>query len=424
MSTRIRQRFSGDRRRGSLKNLVRTRVGGVAQSVTALSLQSIGRHLLLVGPQDPVGFEDSFWTYGASNPNGEIGWRVMFDHAAAPTYVTPAAPNNHWVRKMQPMRFRIDSLLDSFSGFGYSNIRALFENDVSNIGHSAFTPSEQSHLQDLQVTSASFPLRGIWHNAYSTSSGWSTDPYVTHYRILVDGIDATGVVNFSSPLPLSINTNTGVPRIFTGLPTGYLPFIASPGQTVEIDFWVYIDTAGGPFEGAGLEWPVCRTDDVCAFTGAELRANVRKLRGTYQLTFPSGGPQPTITLTEQPGWTYSSSATSHTIENAEWSLTLDWSSEYARLDIVQNSKYDVPTGASSRMRYLPSDSAHYDGVEFENGYIAKPGVWNSQGLTVFALRQRQVQPGVYSSLNATEYGAWLSNSFFSDFPSAVIVERL
>jgi hypothetical protein len=422
---RIRQRMSGDRRRGSLENLVRTRIGGASTRSQQLQQDSFFRYFSVVGPQDPVGFEDSSWTYGAIPPNGGTGWRVFFDHDAPPTYVSFEAPNNHWVRKMAPMRFRIDSLLDEFEGFGLAPIVQNFENDVTNIGHSEFTPPSTSHLRDLRVTSGSFPLRGLWHNAYSVNVNWSSAPSVTHYRILVDGTDTTGVVAFGSPIALSTNTNVGVPRIFSALPTAFLPFAAGPRQTVEVDFWIYIDTGGGPYNESGEEWPLCNTDTVSAFARAELRANVREVRGTYRLSFPGGGgPEPAITLAEQPGWTYTSTATSHTLSNAEWTLSLDWSREYCHLILIRNSQYNVPTGSGSRMRYLPADSGHYDGVEYANGFIAKPGVWNPQGTTVFTLRQRQMQPLFHTSLNATENSAAFSPALFSAFPSAVIVERV
>lgn len=425
MSSFIRPRMSGDRRRGSLANLVRTRAGGRSLAVTQSEQDSFFRYFAVVGPQDAVGFEDSLWTYGTIPPNGGTGWRVFFDHDAPPTYVSFEAPHNHWVRKMAPMRFRIESLLDRFDGPGLAPIVLNFESDVTNIGHSDSTPPTTSHLRDLQVTSGSFPLRGLWHNAYNVNVNWSSTPSVTHYRILVDGADATGVVEFVSPILLTTNTNVGVPRIFSALPTAFLPFTGAPGQTVEVDFWISIDTAGGPYDVGGDEWPLCNTDAVSAFSRAELRANVRPVRGTYRLSFPGGGgPASAITLTEQPGWTYTSTATSHTISNAEWTLSLDWSREYCHLILIRNSQYNVPNGSGSRMRYLPADSGHYDGVEFSNGFIAKPGVWNAQGTTVFTLRQRQMQPLFHTSLNATENSAAFSPALFAAFPSAVIVERV
>lgn len=386
---------------------------------------SFFRYFSVVGPQDPVGFEDSSWSYEDIPPNGGTGWTVFFDHDATPTYVSPETPNNHWVRKMAPMRFRIDSLLDEFAGFGFSNIRTNFESDVNNIGHSDLTPPASSHLRELQVTAGSFPLRGIWHNAYNVNVGWSSAPFVTHYRILVDGVDATGVIAFGSPIALSTNTFTNVPARFSAPPTAFLPFIASPGQTVEVDFWVYIDTGGGPYNPSGQDWPLCNIDAVSAFARAEIRANVRRPSGTFRLTFPDDlGPQPSIILQPQLGWDFTSSVTSQTLQNAEWSLTLDWSREYAHVNVVRNSQYDVPTGAGSRMRYLPADSGHYDGVEFMNGFIARPGVWNPNGVTPFTLRQRQIQGGFLGTLNATEFGDVSSPALFSAFPSAVIVERV
>lgn len=427
MSTLIRKRISGDRRRGSLSHLVRTRSGGNGRALAPMVQRSFFRNMSCVGPQAPVGFEDSTWTYGSSPPNGEIGWRVYFDHSAPWTYLTTFPPHYHWVRKMAPMRFRIDSLRDEFDGIGTLELPKWFETDVANIGHRSQTPPEESHLRELQVTSASFPLRGLWHNAYNIAVDWTTEPSVTHYRILVDGIDQTGVVAFGSPLPLSINTGVGVPRIFTGLPTDFLPFTAAHDQTIEIDFWVLVDTAGGPYaeNGADQEWPVCRTDMVAAFTRAEMRANVRDVRGTYQLTFSDGGPQPSIILNEQPGWTYTSDASSRTLSNAEWSISLDWSREYAQVRVVQYSQYNVPTGGGGGMIYLPANSGHYEGLEFRSGLIVQPGVWNSQGSTVFSIRQRQMQPTFYSSQNATEHGeTWLPSSYFTGFPSAVTVERV
>jgi hypothetical protein len=378
---------------------------------------SVYRYFSCIGPQTPVGFEDTAWVLSP-------GWKVFFDYSASPTYIDYYNnPASHWVRKMHPMRFRIDSLLSSFAGFGFSNIRTLFESLTFNIGHSTLTPPSSSHLRDLQVTGASFPLRGMWHNAYSTNLYWSTSVYVTHYRILVDGVDQTGVTAFSSPIPLSINTGVGVPNIYSAEPTDVLPFVAGPGQTVEIDFWVYIDTGGGPYETQGpgsSTRALCNIDYQSAFARADLKVNTRNISGSYELTFSSLGPEPSIVLESQSGWTYSSTAFSKTLSNAAWTLTLDWSGEYAKLLVTKVSENNVPSGASSVMRYYPADSSDYDGVEFTNGYIAKPGVWDWESTTVFSLRQRKLN----TSAHATEGSDSVASSFFTAFPTSITVGKL
>lgn len=419
MSTHIRQRMSGDRRRGSLDTLVRTRIGGSSRALESSLQDSVFRHISVVGPQTPVGFEDSSWTYSTSL-YGNTAWMVFFDHGATPTYTNGISPYYHWVRKMAPMRFRIDSLLDLFSGSGHTTIRTVFENQF-DVGHSTLTPSATTHLRNFQTTAGSFPLRGITNKAYNVND-WASVLQVTHYRILVDGSDATGVVQLTVPLSLMVDTNTGVPRDFSGLPTAFLPFVAESGQTIEIDFWVHIDTAGGPFDIA-MNWPLCEINAVAGFARAELRGTALPVRGTFRLSFPGGGPQDSIDLVPQSGWTYSSTATSHTLTNAEWTLTLDWSREYARVLVNRASENNMPSGAGSGMNYLPAGSGDYDGVEFSSGYIATPGKWNPDVATVFTLRQRQMLSG-HSAAYATEFGASWPTALFSEYPSAVIVEKV
>lgn len=434
MSHLIRQRMSGDRRRGSLSNLVRTRVGSQIEPAAPVAMRSFFRYMSCVGPQAPVGFEDASWTFG-SYPTGS-GYMLYFDHAAAPTYTVPFAPTNHWVRKLAPMRFKIDHLVGAGgSSIGWRLIRQVFESSNPEAGHSALTLPASSHMTPARLTHAKFPTRGFRRWLYSTGSGWSTEASVTHYRIWIDGVDVSGVVSLGgSGIPLGTFVSPGTSYASGGLTDALpIPNDAHTAKTVEVDFWILLDTFGGPFVGS-FEYPLIEIDPAPVFARAEfLSANAnerRKSADKYRLTFSSGGPASSIVLEAQAGWTYSETATSKTINNGSWEITLDWSREYVLLSVGEYSQINSPANSGAIMRYLPADSGDYNGLQFRNTTIIKPGVWNARGTTTFSIRQRQVAPA-YGHLHEfiTEggspesVGTWPS-SLFSAFPASIIVEKV
>lgn len=433
MSTRIRQRMTGDRRRGSLTTLVRTRIGGSSPPNATVALRSFFRYLSVVGPQAPVGFEDASWTFG-SYPTGS-GYMLYFDHAAAPTYTVPFAPTNHWVRKLAPMRFKIDHLVGAGgSSIGYRLIRQLFESGNPEAGHSALTLPASSHMTPARLTHAKFPTRGFRRWLYSTGSGWGTEASVTHYRILIDGVDVSGVVSLGgSGMPLDTFVSPGTSYASGDLTNALpIPHDAHTAKTVYVDFWILLDTFGGPFVSS-FEYPLIEVEQPVFARAEFISANAsekRKARDKYRLTFSSGGPASSIIIEPQAGWTFTETSTSHQLSNASWQITLDWSHEYALLSVADYSQANSPTNAGAVMRYLPADSSDYNGVQFRNTTIVKPGIWNARGSTTFSIRQRQVFPA-YGHLHEfiTEggspesVGSWPS-SLFTAFPSTVIVERV
>lgn len=432
MNSRIRQRISGDRRRGSLSNLVRTRIGGKTSPRASVALGSFFRYMSVIGPQDPVGFEDSSWTLG-SYPTG-AGYMLFFDWSAAPTYTVPFAPTNHWVRRLAPMRFKIHHMVGAGgSSIGWRLLRQVFESSNPEAGHSALTLPASSHMAPARLTHARFPTRGFRRWLYSTGSGWSTEASVTHYRILIDGIDVSGVVPFGGPgIPLNTFVSPGTSYVSGDLTLPLpIPPDAHTAKTVYVDFWIYLDTFGGPFVGS-FEYPLIEIEEPVFARAEFISANVnenRRASDRYRLTFSSGGPASSIVLEPQAGWTFTETATSHQLANGSWQIVLDWSHEYVTLLLSNFSQINNPLHAGA-MRYLPADSGDYNGVQLRNSTIVKPGTWNAQGSTTFNLRQRQVAPAfghphefITEGGSPESVGSWPS-SLFTAFPSAVTVERV
>ena len=362
---------------------------------------------------------------------------VFFDHDAPPTYTVAEAPHNHWVRKLAPMRFKIDHLVGAGgSSIGYRLIRQLFESADQEVGHSDLLLPSTSHMSPGRLTHARIPTRGFRRWLYSFSTGFASEVFVTHYRIWIDGTDVTGVIELGGDgIPLNTFVGPGTSYASGGV-TDPLPIPqgAYTAKTVWVDFWIMIDTAGGPFIGSSTEYPLCEVDPNPVFARAEFQsANANaKRRSTdrYRLTFSDGGPAESLILDTTSGWTFETTATSHTLFNGSWSITLDWTHEYATLLLSDYSQGGIPANAVASMRYFPVDSGNYAGVQFRNTNVVKPGVWNPSGSTTFGIRQRAVEPA-YGHLHQfiTEGGSPESVGFwpsilFDAFPETITVEKV
>ncbi len=399
----------------------------VKHGVSVAGTIPIYRYIRLVGQvAGETGDEDTNWT---STPQG-LTCQINFQDA--PTYSVPETGVGHWVRNMYPLRFKLDSFGDGFWGpmttgpanSGFNPV-TRFQLINNNIGLSSTTLGPDSHMwpMNLRMINFPYPFNYIWRDLSAPSFQCSVA--ATHYRILIDEVDVTGVLEYPSPVEFVNNPSTWRGRGGQSANVT-LPEFAHESKSLWIDYWVTVDAFRGDVGiYMGLR-DCCWAEFSAIFRPAELGYSDPNVnRGTtdkYEFEFDAYGIDGVSSIVgeTQTGWTFSESMYGLSLAKAGiGSLNMNWQKEVPEILYGLNAQTGIPAGAGGLMRYLPVDSGDYDGVVFGNGHRVRPGVWDSQGTTVFAAVGRSVF-NYYITKDAANYPV----DYFANFPSTITVTKV
>lgn len=262
---RIRNRISGDRRRGSLANLVRTRIGGSAarpQSMRPI-LKTWERQLSVVGPlndDDTIDGFDRVWTYkntGSFSVAAPWMWAIVPTNDDIDAWMLVYGANPDYEIPMKPMRWRIGAdrdrvnpspgvLLKQYGG-GIDEERKFF-----SLFATPWVPGDETTLPadaGIEITSTTLSFMPPFWEPGTTNNG----SRVAYARVLINGVDATGVVEVNA------TARTPVSSLGTYYPIGTagaffdeisitLPTAIPEAATIEIDLWYVLSLSRSDLE--------------------------------------------------------------------------------------------------------------------------------------------------------------------------------
>jgi hypothetical protein len=434
MSIRIRQRMSGDRRRGDLSNLVRTRIGRRSAGLSnSPSWQPWTRMLHVVGPladDGGVAGHDVAWTR-IHNTESWIsgvlytpyGLRADFS-LTTPDYIVP---DSGWIRKMRPMRYRIgpdESLTYGGPGSEFVDEKQFLRNAGVLIPSRTLAPPDTGHFGTPRLGSVSIePPFAIRSASLSR---------ITHARLIVNGVDMSGIVELSSINAATQFRRDGFSLTFNALSLSTLSAISISDAIVEVDFWVHFEVrslqlTGGYATGYDLdEYSWIFADDGTArdtigadvgeprflFTATE-GINVHSQNanlGSYLFAFdsPFVGLDEIETVTAD-GWTLTRPTHSFQLTNVTSQITLQYGGEIA----VMLLRREI-SGTLYTCRYYCSSTA-------ETYRLVSPGPrvapFNPESANTFVLQGLITGSEIYPpSLPGLE-------SLFAQFPNSITVSR-
>lgn len=285
------------------------------------------------------------WIYWAGGPQSIYGEGPYSDYGNSASQGVGSGDTPHWIwyepgpyafdfwsgphdKKMQPVRFQMNSFDNSYwsSQFFYRNP------GISTLQNSSQTPppTADGHFSGSMLSGVTFPRALVYCTSFATSS------QITHARVLVDGVDVSGVIAFAIPITMqaynavytyALNAN---PIFTVTLPS---PVSVSGKSVVEVDLWIRVivtRVASRVFNtGFTTSYPSGYQDpwifsSILGVIGSHLtgfqgpffnkasfgQINVhRTLRGTenWIVTFsgPAVGGVSSLTMQPQTGWTFS-----------------------------------------------------------------------------------------------------------------------
>lgn len=444
---RIRERMSGDRRRGSLSTLVRTRVGGrTGTRLAPYASLSIYRLSRLVGPQnDDESIEgyDTPWTL-SGDIGGALG--IVLGSAEAPDIPAGVSPAQ-WIRRCKPLRYRVGGLPPEWS----TEIRArAAEWPGLSIGITDTMVPSDSHCAGLTVSTISLPIPMLIRDDSLIADAGSR---ISHLRVLRNGVDITGVIT----LPTS-GHGFSVYDIGSGFGSGSFsltpadiqvdvtPFASAPADVFEVDIWVYAHVSDSSLSAI---WPnrailwalqghyehyiTRQPRKLWRFDATNANADMPQSTG-WLLRIPEdsvwlfGNATRELVIVSQEDWTYSQTPVSRTMIHAGYGvtgrvqeITLRWDREIPEITIstptIGEPTSGVPLAANRQLRYQPSGTAYDDWAYFRHG------LWDRLGTTVFSL-----QGTLRNNSSPGGSPTWLSAarglSFMSPYADSITVERV
>lgn len=461
MSTRIRQRMSGDRRRGSLENLVRTRINGARITYPSV-FAGVVRALNGGGPQNsedgPSGYVDA-WESCPSGAGGQAGdyWLPMSaSNVISATPSTPVPVNVSYELKSRPFRYVLAaSTADPFGGVVFDYALG-YENRSTG-------PHANNHLSPLRATSVSirppisgFGWTGAW-TAFAGGTGSTQSINITYARVWINGTDASGIV----PMPGS--SEAAIPLLSPHDMTD---------ATVSVDLWyrvtVFIPGSLAAFSDPPGDFAV-GTNAPLGFHGAMVTCDRNWLYRTafntypgspwyqslanpffgragygssdvgrwvnvsrYALQFDRQGPGGVteLFLRDQAGWTrtFSGSTTTMThTASGDW-VSVEIGREVPRIQVFKTGS--DTTGATRRCNYSPRGTARYESFSTDLGLgdyaAAARGDWQKNSTTVFRNDGRVVASGVFTSPRTwypPESGIPGGVDFYSQYPLEITMVK-
>lgn len=254
----IRVRTKGARRRASGDTLVRSLASTKKRAGAGAVLVDWNRHMHVVGPltdDETIAGYDTDWTHGYVTFYSQDAWKVSIDRRVPDFYYFPGFTlDGHWHRQMRPIRFAISTDPDLTADGGTFHDRLLFlaraisESAVPSFGTavlnnpifgppptSEYGPPGEGHFAGSKVSSLSL---SIPFGSFIPSPTESSIAKAKFARVMIDGVDATGVISVSSPLTsnmASLSYYNASPVIVS------IPETDVTSKTIEVDLWIDIE---------------------------------------------------------------------------------------------------------------------------------------------------------------------------------------
>lgn len=454
--------MSGDRRRGDLGNLVRTRLGRTSvSSLPAISvgvLRPLNGGSPLNGDSSVAGYSDE-WEACPGSANGQTGdyWLPMkASNVTSSTPSTPVILNAWYELRSKPFRYVLAASSTDVYGGVVCDFAVGYENRSTG-------PDAGNHLSPLMATAvgirppiSGFGWGGEWSDPFSGSVGSTKTIDITHGRVNINGSDASGIVALpggataSIPLlapvdmtdaevtvdlwyrvtvfipgSLSIYNETAEPVPGTNTPIGVRGSCVTCDRN-HIFFTQFNNTSQSPWYRS-LANPFLGQ----ASYGATNIRGWANLSG-YTLHFDRKGPGgvSSLQLQEQDGWTYSVSGGTTTMNHIATQdfVIVQVGREVPRIQVFKRALSFDPTGISRRCNYSPRGIERYPSFQmnhFSFDPYATPARadWQRDGTTVFAADGRVIGLGSFTEAQ-TWYPPGVNDVFFGqsiyeDYPLAI-----
>lgn len=353
----------------------------------------------------------------------------------------------YWERYLYPIRFRCHSHSDGWWG-GSSNTLSRNSRTLASpleqlmfglkdAGISKTTLGPNVHIAPMTLTHIAPHLGCFYHmttHQFFSNALILTEAWVTHLRIWIDEVDATGIQEVNQRI---VTAGPDQSRFYYG---GLMSGVAldDPGvyesKSIWFDFWVKVRLTqyGGSMSPSGSVAQVFWAHSNGGWNTPSLlysdpNAN-RAATDDYQFTLSSAGPGSATTITTADGqtnWARIQSAFSYRMS---WTgggsggfILFDWGRETPWIQLGMDSKVGSPAGANGVALYFPEDSTDYEALVFASGYQYKRGVWNPAGVTTYVLAAVRVQ-NVLIFRYSERTGSM--ESYFSGWPATIDVEKL
>lgn len=385
------------------------------------------------GPQNsedgPSGYVDEWGACpaGAGGQSGDYWLPMKASNVTSSTPGSPVPLDVSYELKSRPFRYVLAaSTTDPFGGV-ICDYALGYENRSTG-------PDSGNHLSPLLATSVSIrpPISGFgWTGAWTALAGGTGSTQtidITHARVWINGVDASGIVTMP------------------GGSEAVIPLLSSQDMTdatVSVDLWyrvtVFIPGSLGAFSDPPEEF-VDGTNALVDFSGAMVTCDRNWLYRTefntydgspwyqslanpffgragygssdvgrwvnlsrYTLSFDREGPGGVseLPLRDQAGWTrtFSGSTTTMTHDaSGDW-VSVQIGREVPRIQVFKTGT--DPSGATRRCNYSPRGTSRYQSFLTNAGYgdyaTASRGDWQRTGTTVFANDGRVVGVGAFVS---------------------------
>lgn len=243
---------------------------------------------------------------------------------------------------------------------------------------------------------------------------------VTHGRLWLDGVDATGIVAVSSKQ----FEERGEQRFYGGIP--WAADITDNAKTVEVDLWAKIvitvnnPTTPGPINQ--IAWLDVRPGAAFGLLGSH---SATLDAGDLEFTFDANGPggASSLNTVNSSGFNILRSQYVRIAEPSfDSALYMYWNQEIPFVVVYKKAVAAVP--GSGYCWYLPEDSSDYQSLRLPSGNAVTAGKWTPSAATVFrriggSVRQNN-GPEWLDLHGAGSPAGW--DGLYSDFPSTVTVE--
>ncbi len=406
----------------------------------------INRRMRIVGEIAPeLGTENKAWQLGVMRMwdsgapfFGQPGHFATFDFTDTSNRTTRSDGRYKWTYRMNPVRFAFDAWASNHISYGsysyawastgpgrvaatesvwqsWDLVSALDRGE--DLGVSGTTLGPNSHLADMEVSGfvlrpSAFlgrlantfyldpPIRGPGINGIDFwQLIWDSVHKVTHYRLWINGADATGIMVVpGGGHAFAANGGSDWVRPAIRIQQAVAAAVRN-SQAVEVDYWVSMElTSRAPYgnlvsrmgtipAGAVTPQAIWMPAGPSAPSAVITADPAKKTAGkVWTLAFDRNGPGglSSIELREQPGWVMMTGNNSIKLQQSSSpfdSVSFDWSREIPEIT-VSRPAYAV-SGRQGIWFFKPTATSDYAQNSIYRGPPIQYGVWNPAASTVF-----------------------------------------